>query len=293
MRLIEQDYAVNGKRLQDLRIVIKRLSPTFANMKAAEISAPRFAAYQAHQIKDGYKPATINREMAVMKRSMNLAKEHGLITDVPRFRRINEKNTRKGFFEPAQFTALAEHLPSEFCALFGVAYITGWRVKSELLTREWRHVDFVHGKLRLDPHEAKNDDGREFPFTVGMATILKAQRQRADEIEKKTGRKVTHVFLKDDGTPIRSFRDAWDKAVATSGINRIPHDFRRTAVRNLEIAGVPRSVAMKMIGHKTESIYRRYSIVEDGMMREAAKKLDELHNIQWASTSGQSTGTAA
>ena len=51
------------------------------------------------------------------------------------------------------------------------------------------------------------------------------------------------------------------------------HDFRRTAVRNLERAGVPRSVAMAMVGHKTESIYRRYAIVDEQMHREAAEKL--------------------
>ena len=52
------------------------------------------------------------------------------------------------------------------------------------------------------------------------------------------------------------------------------HDFRRSAVRTLERSGVPRSTAMAMVGHKTESIYRRYAIVDEQMHREAAAKLD-------------------
>jgi len=53
----------------------------------------------------------------------------------------------------------------------------------------------------------------------------------------------------------------------------IPHDFRRTAVRNLERAGVPRSVAMKLTGHKTEAVYRRYAIVCEADLTEGLKKL--------------------
>ena len=60
----------------------------------------------------------------------------------------------------------------------------------------------------------------------------------------------------------------------------IPHDFRRTAVRNLERAGVPRSAAMKMVGHKTEAIYRRYAIADENMLREGAAKLEALLEAQ-------------
>jgi hypothetical protein len=60
----------------------------------------------------------------------------------------------------------------------------------------------------------------------------------------------------------------------------VPHDFRRTAVRNLERAGVPRSAAMKMVGHLTEAIYRRYAIAEEKMLGEAADKLDQFHTFQ-------------
>ncbi len=59
-----------------------------------------------------------------------------------------------------------------------------------------------------------------------------------------------------------------------------PHDFRRTAVRNLERAGVPRTTAMAMIGHKTESIYRRYSIVDQAMLEMGTSKLDMLQETQ-------------
>ena len=93
------------------------------------------------------------------------------------------------------------------------------------------------------------------------------------------------------GRPIRSYRRAWAGACArasTEGprgvrvvvrphlVGRIVHDLRRTAVRNLERAGVPRSVATQLTGHKAESVYRRYAIVAEADLREGVAKLASL-----------------
>jgi hypothetical protein len=57
---------------------------------------------------------------------------------------------------------------------------------------------------------------------------------------------------------------------------RLLHDCRRTTVRNLERAGVSRSVAMKLTGDKTEAVYRRYAIVSSGDLADAAAKVQAL-----------------
>jgi len=137
--------------------------------------------------------------------------------------------------------------------------------------------------VRLEPGTTKNLAGRMFPFTPELRALLEAQRAHTATARAKTGRIIPHVFHR-DGEPIKSFRGAWRSACKTAGLpGRIFHDFRRTAVRNLERAGVSRSVAMQMVGHKTEAIYRRYAIVNDADLRAAAEQL--------AAVSERRTGT--
>ena len=75
------------------------------------------------------------------------------------------------------------------------------------------------------------------------------------------------------GSPINDFRDSWDTACEAAGVaGRLFHDLRRTAVRNLERSGVSRSAAMKLTGHKTEAVYRRYAIVAESDLLAAVRK---------------------
>ena len=110
-------------------------------------------------------------------------------------------------------------------------------------------------------------------FTADIETILTKplaiHRQLA-----ATGTICPFVFHR-DGERIVHFRAAWKNACKAVGCpGALVHDMRRSAVRTFERAGVPRSVAMSIVGHKTESTYRRYAIVDEAMQREAAARLD-------------------
>src|SRR6266404_4754826 len=89
------------------------------------------------RLADGAANATVNRELSALKRMLRLGEIAGKVTHRPILSLLREHNTRTGFFEEPEFRAVVKHLPEDLRALFEVAYLTGWRVKSELLTRQW------------------------------------------------------------------------------------------------------------------------------------------------------------
>jgi integrase len=191
---------------------------------------------------------------------------------------IRLDNARKGFFEDADFYALRAELPDYLQPVVTFAFLTGWRIRSELVPLKWAQVDLEAGVVRLEPGTTKNREGREFPISAlpELQLLLEAQRAYTRTIEREEGTVIPFVFHR-RGQPIKSFRKAWATACRRAGlIGMLPHDFRRTAVRNLERASVPRSVAMKLVGHKTESMYRRYAIVSSRDLTEGVAKLAVL-----------------
>jgi integrase len=202
---------------------------------------------------------------------------------------LEVRNTRIGFFERHEFEAVRSQLPDEIKPVVTMAYLTGWRVRSEILTIQWRQVDLRAGIVRLEPGTTKNDEGRTFPLSAlsELSSLFEAQWEYTQAVQKNVEQLIPWVFHR-NGKPIKDFTKAWSTATDAPGVpDRIVHDFRRTAVRNLERAGVPRSVAMKLVGHKTEAIYRRYAVTSESDLIEGVRKLSALHVEEGAYMSGQ------
>ena len=221
--------------------------------------------------------AEINRELTILKRAFSLAIQAGKLMTKPYIPLLKESNARTGFFEREQFDSLLVHLPEPVRAVVRFAYITGWRTQSEVLTLQWRQVDFNAGQVRLDPGTTKNGEGRVFPMTAALREVLAGQREERDRLRRERGSLCPWVFHR-NGVPITAFTKAWKTACVKAGCpGRIPHDLRRTAVRNLVRSGIPERVAMQMTGHKTRSVFERYNIVSETDFADAVRRLDERH----------------
>ena len=173
---------------------VNHLREFFAGCRAQAISTERTLAYIRHRQEQLAANATINRELAGLKRMFRLGEKVGRGVRRPYIDMLQERNARTGFFERSEFDAVLAHLPVDLRVVFEVDYIMGWGVKSEILTRQWIHVDFRSGWLRLEPGETKNDEGRQFPLTPDLRAVLERQRERTTVEEKTTGAVIPWVF---------------------------------------------------------------------------------------------------
>ncbi len=274
-RIIEDDYRSQRRRsIPRLLTSIKGLREFFGFAHAVDITFDRLNAYVANRQASGIAQASIKYDFAVLRRAFRLARRAGKAV-CPDFPTVEVNNTRQGFFEHSEFLAVRDNLPDHLRPVVTFAYLTGWRVRSEILALEWRQIDFDSGMVRLEPGTTKNKEGRVFPFSVvpDLADVLARQWELTKALQVERGVIIPRVFHR-NGHPIKDFRRAWAKACRSAGVpDRIPHDFRRTAVRNLERAGVPRSISTQLTGHKTESVFRRYAIWREQDLSEGAKKL--------------------
>lgn len=253
-------------------VVEKSLRPFFGIVKASRLSTDLMDEYREKRKAEGVTDATVNRELTILRTSFHNARKRTppKINIVPYFPMMKETNVRKGFLTDAQYSKLLNALPEELRPLFVCAYETGMR-RGELICITWDQIDFEQSIIILPADITKNRDGRNVPILKGdMYNLLRKSKKERDASWPES----PWVFNR-AGEQIIDFRSAWDEAVKVAGVPELTfHDLRRTAVRNMRRAGVPQVIRMAISGHKTDSMERRYNIV-DGDDLATAKRFME------------------
>ncbi|MBZ5543377.1 MAG: tyrosine-type recombinase/integrase [Acidobacteriia bacterium] len=272
--------------------------------RPADSLTPEEFAEKLGSVKE-WADATRNRIRALLSLTYKLAIRHRKVKENPArlVAALPEGNPRQGFVIDSQYSKLAQACPTVWLrAMLAVGYTFGWRV-GELTNLRVRQVDLAARTVRLEPGTTKNMEGRTIKLTGECYELVKACIGDKDS--------AAYLFTRADGKPVRTYRGAWEQLCVRAGLGRficrtckgpgpatgatgrccptcakagqvgifryeglLFHDLRRSAVRNLERSAVPRSVAMKITGHKTEAVYRRYAIVSEADLAEAIERLE-------------------
>ena len=253
--------------------VSKHLSRGIGPSRTTKVSSSILKQYVEKRQGEGSSNGSINRELSVLRRIFNLAKEAGKVEAdaLPKLHFLPENAPRKGFLEPEQYHKVLEAMPEDLKAALVIGYHTGLR-KAKVLGLRLEQFDLRRKMIFMEP-----EVGATTKHVAEALPIYGEMESFVREHIERTRRELPncHWFChRKDGDPVMEIRPAWDEAVKAAGMpGLLFHDLRRSAVRNMERAGVPRSVAMKISGHKTESVYRRYDIVSEKDLDLAGDKL--------------------
>ena len=261
-----------------VRSTAKRLTEKFTGKTMKTFASIDVRTYRRQRLEEGVKPATVNREIALLSAAINYCRdEFGWNIPNPAAKqKLKEPEGRLRWLireEAANLIRVAESQKRSpwLADVIRLAVNTGMR-KGEMLNLEWRRVDFRQGLIYLEPQHTKNSRRRSIPLNASArAALLGRANWRATHCPDSPW-----VFAHADGSRIEdiktSFRTALMKAVITDF--RF-HDLRHTCAAWLVTAGVPLTEVRDLLGHRTIQQTERYAHLAPENVRMAVEKLDQ------------------
>jgi integrase len=268
---LEQDYRLRDKWTVKVSSVVKPLRERFGTWRAVELTSDAVGKYVANLREEGKCNSTVNHRTQLLRQAFKVAIRNKQLSQQPFIPRLSEVgNERQGFFETADFEAVVEHLPEYLQDFARFGFITGWR-KGSIASLRWSDVgDDV---IFLRAKNSKNRKPETMPLEGELGDIIERRRTAAVLEDENGSKRFAEFVFHRNGQPVGDFRKAWATACKAANVDhRLFHDLRRTASRNMISAGVPQAVAMKITGHRTDSMFRRYAIVNEEQKREALAK---------------------
>jgi integrase len=271
---LETDFRLRDKWNFKVASNLKPVRERFGAWRAVNVTSEAVGKYIENLREEGYSNSTVNHRTKLLRQAFSIGIRNKQVTQAPFIPRLSEiGNERQGFFETADFEAVVPHLPEylrDFCR-FG--FLTGWR-KGSIESLRWSDVgdDVIY----LRAENSKTRKPETIPVEGDLQDIIDRRRAAAVLKSKDGETRFAEYVFHHKGRPIEDFRKAWATACKLANVeHRLFHDLRRTAARNMISAGVPQAVAMKITGHRTDSMFRRYAIVDEEQKREALAKTQQ------------------
>jgi integrase len=269
------DRYVENRRLEGVRTIewIERMIPHLKQHVGAwrvrDVSLPLLQKWANERLAEGFAPATVKRDIAYVRSAFAVGRRLQIVTVMPDFPRIRVDNARQGFFAPEEFRAVRRYLPAPLDQVCTFGYWSGWRPR-EIKGLTWAEVDRTRRVVTLPAGRSKNKRPRVLPLVGELWDVIEA-RWRA----RVFGTTIVPYVFHRQGRPIRDFRRSWRTACRKAGVpGKLFYDFRRTMVRDQELAGVPRSVGKRNTGHVSDQVYSRYAIMTEGEQADALRKVE-------------------
>jgi integrase len=274
------------RSLKSIKSYVAHIDHAFGQRKAVEITDEAIAQHVADRVKLGHAPSSINHSLQVFAQALRpfLAKARH---PMPTIERLPEDNARETFYSKAQADALIAALPADLQDFTRFGWLTGWR-KGGITSLQWTDVDRDTRSIRLSWRASKTKTARTMALEGDLAAIIE-RRWHARQITLKNGTTLLSplVFHRGEGAgkhageaaPVMDFDKAFKTACEAAGIpygratGHTFHCFRRTLARNARNAHIPENVIMAMTGHKTRSMFDRYSITDQQDTRDAQTAL--------------------
>jgi integrase len=271
---IAADYMRHNRRsLVTVKCCLKNLRKFFPYQTLLQIGE-QVEKYQDYRLKECKAArSTINRECAYLRHGYRLLYQAKKISAVPVIRLLEGENVREGFLGVADFAATLAQIKNEDTRdIIAFLYNCGWR-SGEATKLEWSKVDTNDWIVSLPRKNSKNKKPRTLVLVGELREI----------IERRLNKRVPScefVFHR-GGQPIKYFRTAFKGAAKRAGLEgAVPHDMRRSGVRNLRRAGNDEHDCMEITGHKTRAIFDRYDIVDEDDQRRALERQEEYKRQQ-------------
>jgi integrase len=305
--LLIKDYEVNEKKsLEHTRLRLERLRKYFGGHKVIHIPemVPQFIIDSRAK---GWTNAYINRFISMLHRMYTLGYDNQprLVAEIPRIKKLEENNVRKGFIDHEFYLKFKPLLPDYLQLALMISYSSTLR-RGEVFTLRISQFNKISGYVLLE--ETKNGEQRGF-FLRGQnyMDVL----QWVETTERKFPE--CKYIVNNQGNQVKDFRASWETALKRLGVNvrykckgcgnhehlptgltvadlrcskcegtifrkdseKVFHDIRRSSAKNMKNAQVPEEDIKQIGGWKTGSMFTRYNITGEEEQKNAADKTAE------------------